>query len=254
MRAWGVWGTGAALAVATVLVAAPSGAVVNGPEIQLGFEDGQLLSSSGGAALDIAEVTNNGGDISPVTSWDGTGGAAQFPAYQVDTPPQAAITAVDRDGIDDLDPGTAAFRLSAEFSLGSPSWGSTTDNGNNLVQRGLFHAKTQYKLQVDDAHPACRVKGRSGAVLVRSTREVTPGTWYRADCTRAGKTVTLTVTRLDDGTTWTFRKSGATGSLTPSARSIPLSIGAKVSNKGALVTDDSDQFNGAIDNVVFDIS
>lgn len=245
--------TGAAVTVATVLGAAPSRAAVSGPEVELTFEDGRPGSSSGGAVLDIAEVTDNGGDIGSASSWDGSA-AAEFPAYQVDTAPEAAVTAVDRAGVDDLDPGSAAFRISADFSLGSPSWGSSTDNGNNLVQRGLFHAKTQYKLQVDYAHPGCRVKGRSGAVAVRSTRTVTPGIWYRATCTRSGTTVALTVTRLDNGTTWTYRAAGATGSMTPSSRSIPLAVGAKVSATGDLVTDDADQFNGAVDNVVLDIS
>lgn len=254
VRAAATTATGAALVVATVLGAAPSRAAVTGPEIRLEFEGGQLRTDSGGAAVDVAEVTNNGGGIRSVPSWDGTGSAAQFPAYQVDTPPQAALIAVDRDGVDDLDPGSSAFRFSAEFSLGSPSWGSSTDNGNNLVQRGVYTAETQYKLQVDYAHPECRVKGRSGAVSVRSSRAVTAGTWYRAVCTRVGTTVTLKVTQLNDGTTWTYQASGATGSMTPSSRTVPLAVGAKVSSTGALVTDNADQFNGMIDNVVLDIS
>jgi hypothetical protein len=254
VRAALVLAAGAGATLASLLGAAPSGAAVSGREVSLTFDGTDLLASSGGAAVDVREVTNNGGTIDPVAGRDGTGGAARFPLYQADTPPQAVVTLADTQGVDDLDPGTAPFTFGAEFALDDVSWGSSTDNGNNLLQRGLYHAATQYKLQVDYARPECRVKGRSGAVTVRSSRAVTPGTWYSAECRRDASTVTLTVTRLDDGTRWTYRRSGATGSMTPSSRTIPMSVGGKVTPTGVLITDDADQFNGLVDNVFLDIS
>jgi hypothetical protein len=65
--------------------------------------------------------------------------------------------------------------------------------------------------------------------------------------------VTLVVQRLADGTRWAYSATGATGSMTPSSPSLPLSVGAKVSPTGALLTDDADQFNGTVDNVFLNV-
>jgi hypothetical protein len=89
-------------------------------------------------------------------------------------------------------------------------------------------------------------------VRVRSTRAVAPGSWYRAQCTRDGNTLTLKVVRLEDRASWSYRASGATGRLQPSSRTVPLSVGGKLRNGGNPAAS-ADQFNGRVDNVVYNV-
>jgi hypothetical protein len=241
------------LTVVSALGAGPSAAAVSGKELKLTFEASDLGHNSGHAALEVRQVTHDGGMITTATGGNGST-AARFPVYQPDTPSQAVLTVVDTQGTDDLDPGTAVFRFGAQFALDADSQGSPTDDGNNLVQRGLYSAETQYKLQVDEEHPECRVKGRDGAVSVRSSRAVTPGTWYRATCTRDGSTVTLHVKRMTDHKRWKYSATGVTGSMQPQTSSLPMSIGGKVTSRSTLRANDADQFNGIVDNVFLDIS
>ncbi len=49
------------------------------------------------------------------------------------------------------------------------------------------------------------------------------------------------------------RRSGVTGSMTPASRSVPMSVGVKVTNSGALLARASDQFNGRVDDVFLNI-
>jgi hypothetical protein len=86
-------------------------------------------------------------------------------------------------------PGSRDFEFGAGFSLDTKSTGDHADNGDNLIQRGLFGDKAQYKIQVDKGKVSCRIKGSGGA---------------------------------------------------------QVSIGGKVSATGAVITGDSDQFNGLI--------
>jgi hypothetical protein len=246
--------TGALVTVGALLTAGPAGGAVPGRELDLTFEHGHIRHNSADAAFRIRRVTDNGGAIITVPDRQGTGSAARFPLYQVDNAPEAVLTVVDAEDADDLDPGTAKFRFGADFALDAESEGSSTDNGNNLVQRGLYSATTQYKLQLDDGFPECRVKGRDGVVDVASTRAVTPGRWYRAVCLRDGNTVQLVVKRLNKKhRTWTYSASGKTGSMKPDAQSLPLSVGGKVTSRGTLRADDADQFNGLVDNVFLHI-
>ncbi len=242
-----------ALGAVGVAVAAtvPSQAAVSGRELSLDFEQGAVTANRGGTALSVRMLTHNGGTVES-TSSDGSGSAVRFPAFKASSPPLAVLVVTDETGSDDLAPGTAMFRFGATFNLDSKSAGSSVDNGDNLVQRGLFGARAQYKIQIDKKHPSCRVKGAAGAVHVTATRSVTPGEWYRALCSRDGSTVTLEVRRISDGTRWTYRGSGATGSVSPPSGT-PLSIGGKVNDSGRLMTGDSDQFNGRVDDVFVNV-
>jgi hypothetical protein len=177
--------------------------------------------------------------------------AAGLPPFP---PPQAVLTVVDAQGVDDLSPGNADFRFGADFRLDGRSQGSSSDNGNNLIQRGLFGAKMQYKLQVDGNRPLCRLKGTGGVVEVRSSRKVPSEAWHSAICIRRGQEVLLHVVRLGDGKKWTYRASGRTGSLVPSSSSVPLSIGGKVHDSGQIMGSSADQFNGRIDNAFLQVS
>lgn len=241
----------ATLATALVIAAPPAGAATAGRELDLRFEAGSQRVSAGAVALTVRTVTHNGGSVA--SSSGRSGNAVRFPAFRSSNPPLAALAVTDRDGADDLAPGTARFRFGADFTLDATSQGSKVDNGNNLVQRGLWGHPMQYKLEVDGKRPVCRVKGASGAVQVRSSVTVTPDTWYRAVCERNGSKVTLSVTRLGNGASWTSSATGATGSLRPSSASVPLSVGGKLDASGRLMTGSADQFNGKVDNAFVNV-
>lgn len=221
--------------------------------LNLTFEKTDLTRNFGSVALSVEVRSRNGGTIDGTTG-SGGGRSAAFPAFKANNPPQAVLTVVDGQGADDLSPGNADFQFGADFSLHGRSQGSSSDNGNNLIQRGLFGAGMQYKIQVDGNRPLCRVKGSGGVVEVKSSRPVASDAWFRATCIRRGHEVQLRVVRLKDGETWTDRESGRTGSLVPSSASLPLSIGGKVRNTGEIIGGDADQFNGRIDNVFLMVS
>ncbi len=231
----------------------PSHARVSGRELHLTFDGRTTVRNAASPELDTSVVSRNGGTVKRVAEPDRAGGAIRLPAYRSSQPPLAGLTIADRRGVDDLDPGHGTFTFGAAFTLDARSQGSRSDNGNNLLQRGLHGDRTQYKLQVDNRRPSCRIKGRSGAVTVTSPRQVGVDAWYRVACTRHGSTVTLVVTRLAGRATWTHRRSGATGSMTPASRSVPMSVGVKVTNSGALLARASDQFNGRVDDVFLNI-
>jgi hypothetical protein len=243
----------AAVATACLLAASatpPAGAAVAGREMDLTFGAALKQANSGNSPLTVRTVTRNGGQVASTSGPDG--GAVRLPAYQASNAPVAVLAVTDPDGTDDLAPGTARFTFGADFALDAKSQGSRTDNGNNLVQRGLYDHRMQFKLQVDGNRPLCRVKGSGGAVSVKSSRTITPGVWHRAVCKRSGSQVTLTVTRLSDGVKWTSSRVGATGSLQPSSRSVPVSVGGKLDAKGSLARS-ADQFNGKVDNAFVNV-
>lgn len=241
------------LVLACLLTAStPAGAAGPGRELDLTFERTGLGANAGKASLSVATLTHNGGGIARAER-PGGGTAIDLPAYRASQPRLALMTVVDRIDGDSLNPGTSAFTFGADFRLDARNEGSSADNGNNLIQRGLFDAPSQYKIELDGNRPGCRVKGRDGAVSVRSSRAVAADRWYWVTCTRAARTVTLKVTRVG-GTTWTYRATGRTGSMRPSSSSVPLSIGGKVSNSGKIVVKSADQFNGHIDNPFLNVS
>lgn len=242
----------AALATAAGLALAPQpvGAVGPGRELRFTFERAALLAQSGNADLRVRELTARGGDIDRVSGQPG-GRAARFPRYRQSDAPVAVISVVDESGGDDLAPGSRDFTFGADFALDRTSQGSSTDNGNNLVQRGLYNDPMQYKIELDGRQPRCRVKGSAGAVLVRSSLRVSPDVWYDVRCSRAGSRVVLEVTRLSNGRTWRDARSGSIGSLQIS-RTVPLSVGGKLAH-ATRIAGSSDQFNGRVDNVFLNV-
>jgi Laminin G domain len=154
---------------------------------------------------------------------------------------------------DRTDPGHDDFAFGADFVLDAETGVSPTDNGDNLVQRGLFGPAAQYKIQLDGGHPSCRVSGSEGAVVVRATDAVQPGQWYRVRCRRVGDVVTLRVVSSLDSVpeVRAYAAYGSTGTLSYGGNAPPFAIGGKVDAAGNVLADDSDQFNGLIDNVVF---
>lgn len=193
-------------------------------------------------------------DFGAVTSTRSlSGAAARLPVYQGGSAPRRAVIVVtNATSTDALDPGTQHLLLGVDFRLDSVSDGSAVDDGDNLVQRGLFDGSAQYKLQVDHRRPGCVITGSAGRVKLFAPATVEPSRWYRLECSRRGTEVTLSLTDLTAGGRRTWRTFGNTGSLTPSSIHLPLSVGGKVGDDGFILPR-SDQFNGSIDNVVVNI-
>jgi hypothetical protein len=242
--------------VACAVCAAPSSAQAAGTRVlQLDFSSGSL-ASSGTARVSVHEVTRSSGSLRFVSGLQGQGTAVRTPAFDPSADgPRAAITVVPSSG-DPLSPGTQRFSFGADVKLDSASTASksagSTDNGDNVVQRGLYASgSTQYKIQVDGDVPSCRIRGTSGTVMVHGSA-LTRGVWYRLSCLREGSTVTLYVMRYaGDGAleqTRSYTGHGATGSVRTANARVPLSVGGAVHDDGTLKAS-CDQFNGQIDFV-----
>lgn len=208
---------------------------------------GALVVENGGSSEVDTKVSAAGGGALRTVARKGGGYAARFPTYATNYRQRVVVTATSPAGKDALSPGTRNFTFGADFTLDKVSEGSAQDNGNNLVQRGLFADPGQYKIQIDHAKASCRVAGKAGAVFVRSTTPIKPATWYRVSCSRTQGGLTLAIGTVDGvvGRTWS---AGATG-VVDAADSTPLALGGKVSRSGRAVAGNSDQFNGAMDNV-----
>ena len=193
-----------------------------------------------------------GGSLRAVPGRDG-GYAARFPTYNPGDPRRAVMT-VTTTSQDPFNPGVADFSFGADFNVDDTAEQDAdqekvkdADNGNNLLQRGLFSDTGQYKLQVDHGRVSCRIAGSEGEVVVRAPQPIEPETWYRVSCLRVGDRVTLQLHDFERDLERTSEE-GSTGSvhLPPTT---PVVLGGKASTSGAAVATDSDQFNGAIDNV-----
>jgi hypothetical protein len=175
--------------------------------------------------------------------------AARFPAASSSSKPRAILT-VEPDGSGDpLNPGSADFSFGADFNVDDVSTG-LQDNGDNIMEKGLFADRGQWKLQVDHGLVSCRVKGNQNSVVVKIYPTVVPGAWYRAGCARQGNTITATVQRL--GTARVYSSSATRSLGVVDTSGYPMSIGGKARQNGSAVSGNSDQFNGAIDNVYFE--
>jgi hypothetical protein len=235
----------------------------SGPALKLTMDEGQLVdgddvksfANTGSARLTAAVVTRAGG-MATRTAGRYDGWAASLPEFSSSSPHPRAAVAVTNNGhrYDALSPARRPFRFGAEFWLDDPSDGSSVDNGDNLMQRGQYHSKTQYKLQVDHRVVSCRVKGAKGKLIVRSSK-VDPLTWYRVRCSRTGGKLALKVWKLTDDGPDLFSSAtrhGHTGSV-KMARTVPLSIGGKLKNNGKIPAAGNDQFNGIVDEVNYDV-
>lgn len=215
------------------------------------------FANTGKAPVSVAVVRRSGGTIGGEggIGADGrsTGYAARFPRHATSSNAPAAVVRIRNAGsADGLDPGTGRFTVAADVKLDTlTSTPGSGDDGDNVVQRGLYSDVTQYKLQVDARRPMCRIKGRSGTVELRSSVVMQPWRWYRLTCVRDGGRVTLSVTSWSsDGTatTTSTARNGATGSMRPSSSGVPLSVGGKLSASGSILAS-ADQLNGLVDNV-----
>lgn len=224
--------------------------------VDLTFDDvapgGDVLDSQnrGSAVVSLVPVVDASGRITAEADASGEGTVLRFPKHAAEgTAPLAVLAVVPREAGDPLSPGEDDFAFGADFMLDELSEGTATDDGNNLVQRGLFDDPGQYKVQIDQGRVTCRVAGTAGDRIVAAAEPVEPGLWYRVSCERTGRTLTLSLTGLKDGVERSWSEDGATGRVNMSRPGSPLTVGGKVLPGPVVSRQSSDQFNGRIDNV-----
>ena len=200
-------------------------------------------------------VTAAGGRIRREQGAEG-GYAIRFPAFSSQQPSPLAVLLVHAEGEDFLAPGERDFTIGLDFMLDRESAGGEVDDGDNLVQRGLYADREQFKLQVDAGILSCRIRGPAGEALAKSEHAVPPERWHRVSCTRSGDQVRMSVQRLTPGG-WGAAEvvdvEAPTGALRFRESRAPLAIGGKVTATGAVVPSSPDQFNGVIDNVRYEV-
>lgn len=204
----------------------------------------------------VRTLSTGGGTIESQQSVPGHGRAGRFPAHNpTATGPRAVIAVRNSTGTDVLNPGTRSFTFGVDVRLDSVNEShaaGSLDDGNNLIQRGLYGAAAQYKLEVDNLIPRCRVKGDGGEAIVAGSR-ISADVAYRIRCSRSATAVTLTVQRFNAdgslGVVSQYVRRASTGNLTFSLAT-PLSVGGKLRNAMAIEPNGSDQVNGLIDNAL----
>jgi hypothetical protein len=151
-------------------------------------------------------------------------------------------------------PGQRDFTFGVEAVIDARSSGTSVDDGDNLVQRGLFGPGSQFKLQVDRRVASCRVAGDRGAVIAELERRLEPEVWHRIRCTRAGDSVTVEVVAMLDGGERSVGSSTSRGPIgaVDLGASTPLSVGGKLGTTGQLAATSTDQLNGAVGRVFFE--
>lgn len=211
-------------------------------------------------------VTANGGRAVSAVGNTGYGNAIDFPAYEpMNQHPPFAIVSLrnNTSTVDPLNPGSGNFTWQADFSI-DDNLGTEAIDGDNLVQRGLSPEK-QWKLSVDEHRAQCFVRTTANGTLAETPAVVIPKQtsnirWYRAICNRSltGVLTLRVYAYWNNHHAWLAYRSStaavhASGSLAMD-RTIPVSIGGKLNDAGAIqFSPSTDQFNGKVDNVILTV-
>jgi Laminin G domain len=139
-----------------------------------------------------------------------------------------------------LDPGRRRFAVATAFRMPSGTYAFSGTDSPNLVQKGRYGSRGQWKVQLlsrDGGRVQCRVKGRAGSVMVTSRVGgiASDRRWHRVICIRRASKVVIVV----DGQRTMER--GRTGLVSSGA---PLTVANKSSRSR------SDQFRGVMDELV----
>ena len=137
-----------------------------------------------------------------------------------------------------------------------------------MVQRGLSPSD-QYKVQVDVASGTpsvtCVMRDEGTVTSNPPAVPIVAGHWVRVRCQRVVSRRRRERHADRDLSRWRVRQPGRSAvtfrpianlnfAIATSTSPVPLSIGAKVHNAAlSVITPDSDQFNGQIDNVYLSI-
>ena len=249
--------------VSVGLLSSPASAAVADVRFVFNQRAGTMVAVGNyGTAPTVQRIIRaNGGEVRVVSSIPNNGNAAAFPAFDGRSVGQRAAIAVKNSGsVERLAPGFRTFSFGALVRLSPIRGTSIYDDGNNILQRGLFDDRAQFKLQIERGVAACRVKGSSGAVQVSSDVAIRQGAWYAINCSRVptttGATVTITVTPISDtgvrGRTVVKQATNRPVGNIVFPFATPMSIGGKVTD-ALRIFPRSDQFNGRIDNAYLNI-
>ncbi|WP_109472578.1 hypothetical protein [Ornithinimicrobium cavernae] len=213
---------------------------------------GSHLAQFGGVDIEVSIATLEGGHIR-LAEGRSDDLSLRMPEFVPDGPyPRAVVAITTTDTSPDaLAPGDADFRFGIDFWVDPVSADRKLDNGDNMLQRGLASDPSQFKLELDRGRPNCRIAGSAGAVEVRAQEKVVPERWYRAECSRRGDDVVLTVTEFHQGSDpgqSVTTGHGATGTVAWTRPEIPLALGGKLAANGAVIRSATDQFNGRLAN------
>ncbi|SBT52196.1 LamG-like jellyroll fold domain-containing protein [Micromonospora auratinigra] len=212
--------------------ATPTGQVEPGPWTSGCFADVATPGDSGCIAV------NAPGSISRAARSSGTSSspALAFPA--------AGSAVVEVPHAANLNPGTQDFTISAMVKLSS----AQVTVGANLMQKGYYTegASSQWKLQVDNGMPGCRIAGYLangdwGFAKADSDISIADKGWTFVQCKRRGGVLSITV--------------GANPAVTADQNAaLDVSNTAKVTvgAKGAGLSN-NDQFRGELDNAVLSV-
>jgi hypothetical protein len=252
---------GCSTAAMGTLSATPPPAVLSPPTtspkaVLFSFDDRALSPTRISAARPaVTVVTLSAGGARPKF----VGGAS---GLGLSTPSHAATAAGGRlvlairpvSAADPLSPGSRSFDFGADVLLDGQSSGSTNDNGDNVLQRGLYADFSQFKLQVDKGVPSCLIKSGSIRLFVKSEQRLKSG-WHRVRCSYVSGKLSVSVAGLSGIKVGTTRMNSVTGSVKPLSfdPKTPMTVGGKVAPSGKIVVKNSDQFNGMLDNVFIDV-
>lgn len=223
------------MCAATALVAAPTPAWAEDASLTLDFDTAPSGASGrnwdsgcfdAGPALACVETS---ADATPRSIRHDDGKALRFPKSG-----WAVLRMKHRAA---LNPGRADFSVSAQVRLTREQ----IKAGANIFQKGLYDtARGQWKLQVDDGYPSCRVAGATtegdyATAEARAHRTLTHGDWTTIRCSREGDRLRLYVdgVKVD---------SGSNADVDIDNRE-PAMVGGKHAGGG------NDQFRGDLDDV-----
>ena len=236
-------GTAVAMGCAAVLLSPGLGQAAE-PALRFDFNDVATTQPDGGPAISgclagsgedakIGCVVARGrGEVQAVAGASGRPGdwALRFPG------PGQGTAVLEVADAPDLNPDTKDFTATAQVRLDTLPGPS----GYNVIQKGRYRTRGgQWKMQVDQAGPDCRVAGRRGktesGTLVAAPRQLPLHEWHTITCVRHGDQLRILIDGQERGAT-----SGADLDVSNDA---PVLIAGK--HSGA----PNDQLHGAVDNV-----
>jgi hypothetical protein len=249
------------------MLACMGGAAVAAPvEVDPGWRTPLVMDFEGGlpGAISLLGLANDGdGDADvrfvtlndPVSSLGSVAGNGylRLPRFSGTDDGSYAAVRVEAQGSNWLSPGKADFSFGADVRLDALSEGTNIDNGDNVMQVGLYGDAAQYKLQVDGERASCVLRGANGTLVAKADTKLVAKKWYRLQCDRVGDAVVLTQQQLSSAEPAEVATDrGPLGVL--ETDDAALSIGAKVSPAGKIVGSSTDQFNGRVDNVTYAVA
>ncbi|MBR7744438.1 hypothetical protein KC207_14175 [Phycicoccus sp. BSK3Z-2] len=256
----------AGLVVAGVVLVRPAAGAEPGLVLDVDFADapaGRILHepSLGGSAagsLRAVVVTQDARAYTAHSPAAEDEQALRLPEYEVldgTRTPLAVLGIRPTGGSDPLAVGERSFRWQADFRQ-DPDIGDDPADGDNLLQRGLYDDRSQWKLSVDKHVVGCYLKTADGRRSGVETRLHDIDSWHRATCERTvtgeGTAVLSLTLGVWDGEDFQETFSGeapenAFGAVEFDPDAL-VSVGGKLNPDGSL-SGSPDQFNGWVDGI-----